>query len=381
MMGCGGMNKKIKICHYIYAINGGGVENLLFTYFSQDIMRKYCVSIITQEILDHELKDKLVSIGIDIYLVPRRTESFFENFKRSIKIIKKIKPDIMHVHLTDANWIPLMYAKMEGVRIRISHSHNVFYYSGLKKLRMSIFRKLGLHYATDLIGCSQCACDFLFGKTQKCTIVKNAINLDLYRYNNDVRRELRRNYNIDNNIFVIGCVGRLTEQKNQLFIIDILNYLVNIKNKEDVFCCLIGDGIQKIDIINRIEMYHLEKNTLLLGQINDVNKYMSMMDVIVAPSKYEGLGISNVEAQAAGLKVVASNRVPIEVNITGNMKFLSLNEKISVWGDVIYNTRVKNREQISNISINQLEEVGYSIEKASLRLDQIYKECLSRYEV
>lgn len=80
----------------------------------------------------------------------------------------------------------------------------------------------------------------------------------------------------------------------------------------------------------------LESCVRFIGITDDTAAYMQAMDVFVLPSRYEGLPVVCVEAQAAGLECVLSSEITREVNLTGRVKFLSIDSKnTGAWADTI----------------------------------------------
>lgn len=369
-----------KVCHYVYAISGGGVESFLYSYFSQTILMEYDVYIITQEIEDFSMKKKFEKIGIKLYCVPKRSESLINNFFSTIKILKQINPDILHVHLTDANWVPLLYGKMLGIGVRISHSHNVFYHKGFSNCKSTVFKLLGKYTANVYMGCSEAACSYLFGNNTKAYVIKNAIETELFKYNELKRYELRKKYKIQNNAFVIGCVGRLTEQKNQYYALEVMNALCKNEKGFVSYLVFVGEGEMKEGLERRVDELSLKSRVHFVGQSEDVSGFMSFFDVLISPSIFEGLGIVNVEAQMSNLRVLASDKVPKEVDLTGNVSFLKLDTNIDEWVNELIKVQ---REAIDRNGINnstKLTEAGYTIELAAKKLNNIYKGLLDDYE-
>ena len=96
------------------------------------------------------------------------------------------------------------------------------------------------------------------------------------------------------------------------------------------------------------------------------------MDIFLFPSKYEGLGIASIEAQASGLPIIASTGVPEDINITGNVKFLSLGSPINEWIKVVRATDVNNR--LNNMAKDRIVDKGYDIRTTAAELRRIYLE-------
>ena len=152
---------------------------------------------------------------------------------------------------------------------------------------------------------------------------------------------------------VVGHVGRFQYQKNHELLIDIYNSFH--KKYSDSRLLLVGQGVEEAAIKDKVNKLKLEENVMFLGIRSDVNEIMQAMDVFVLPSRFEGLGIVLIEAQAAGLPCVTSkNVVPDIVNVTGNIEF------VDRWVEAIEAQMNKaiDYEQ-SSIKVSQ---AGYDIE-------------------
>ena len=153
-------------------------------------------------------------------------------------------------------------------------------------------------------------------------MLNNAIDAKAYVYNEEVRREVRDELNLPNNLLVIGTIGRLTRQKNPTMILKIIKDLKE-KGKEFRFIW-VGVGELQENIDNEIKKKGLQSEVMMLGLRNDVPRILQAMDVFIFPSIWEGLGIVAVEAQAAGLPTLCSDKVPSEAKVTNLCKFISI---------------------------------------------------------
>ncbi len=179
------------------------------------------------------------------------------------------------------------------------------------------------------------------------------------KQNTKIRDKVRTELGIGNNDIVVGHVGRFQYQKNHELLIDIYNSFH--KKYSDSRLLLVGQGVEEAAIKDKVNKLKLEENVMFLGIRSDVNEIMQAMDVFVLPSRFEGLGIVLIEAQAAGLPCVTSkNVVPDIVNVTGNVEFVGLDEPVDRWVEAIeaQMNKAVDYEQ-SSIKVSQ---AGYDIE-------------------
>jgi len=131
---------------------------------------------------------------------------------------------------------------------------------------------------------------------------------------------MREKYRIDETILVIGHVGKFVEQKNHMFLIDIFKKIVQ-KNSR-VKLMLVGDGMMRNKIEEKINTEGLESQVILCGMQDNISRFLSVMDIIVFPSLWEGLPLSLLESQANGVPCVASDVITSEVNMGGAADFI-----------------------------------------------------------
>lgn len=363
----------IKVLHFVPALDGGGIERVLYNYYeNMDISKihfDFAIHSTKKGILGNEFAKQKSKI---YYVTPKK--------KNILKYIKDVKTaitsdeyDIIHVHQGFKSWIPLLIGKTLGCKIRIVHSHNyVAKESGYRKAYQYVERNLITSFATNYMACGEKAARWLYGnkilENNKVMILKNAINIDEYIYNESIRKDVRSRLNLENKI-CIGHVGRFSEQKNHDFLIDIFNEIY--KENKDVAMILVGTGEIVNDIKNKVKLLGLEKQVEFLGVRNDVNKIYQAMDLFVFPSLFEGLGIAAVEAQASGIECFVSDVIPKEIELSNNIKFLSLDESAMYWAECILN-RLEHIERYDARA--ELISNGYSIENEAINLVKYYHE-------
>lgn len=228
-------------------------------------------------------------------------------------------------------------------------------------------------YATDFWACSKEAGEWFYSKQimqgANYKEIKNAIDISQYKYDEDIRIAYRKKYGVEDK-FVIGNVGRLQFQKNQLFLLDIFASV--LKKKPEAILWMIGQGEDEDKIREKIQKLNLGTAVKMLGVRNDVPNLLQAMDVFVFPSVFEGLGIALLEAQATGLTCIASKDViPEEVKVTPQLQFVSLEESAEVWADRILNAEYcEKRDTLFQLAM----KAGYDINTEVGRLETLLGE-------
>lgn len=283
--------------------------------------------------------------------------------------------DILHVHSPNTGVLDLYYAKKYGITIRILHSHSTKY-SGKKinAIRNYILQLPVKKLATHYFACSLKAAEFLFGKNNigNTFIIHNAIFPNSFLFSEKVRNRYRFDLGIADTNFVIGHVGNFTEEKNHFFLLDVFRevYTQNCK----AILLLIGSGTLENQIRHRIKELELEKAVLMLGRRADVHNWLQAMDVFVFPSFFEGLPLTLIEAQTAGLHCIVSSNITTETNITNYIEYLSLESSSKIWAESILKySNGYNRENMEE----QISKAGYDIRTEVTMLEKLYFDSLN----
>ena len=224
-------------------------------------------------------------------------------------------------------------------------------------------------YANNYFACSDSAGRYFF-KGRKYMVVKNAIMTEKFAYSEEVRKKIRSGLNLEGK-FVIGHAARFAEHKNHTFLIDVFAEILKIRPESQLL--LIGDGELKKSIQNKVNALGIGEYVKFMGVRPDVNELYQAMDAFVFPSIFEGLGIVNIEAQAAGVLTFCSDAVPKEANISPVFYSIPLTKSASEWAKIIvknYDDTVYKREDMSQYVI----DAGYDIRDLSTKLQQFYLE-------
>ncbi len=342
----------------------GGIENYVMMHYRHLIKNGHNVDFIIHSNEKGFYEDEILKNSSNIYRLPRMGKHPFMYISQLKKIIKNNNYDIVHRHASASTmWVDLWIAKKCKVKVRIAHSHNACW---KHKIIHNLFKPLLFHYATDFFACSSAAGKWMFGN-KEYNIMKNGINIDKFKYDYFKRNILRKEYLVDDKV-VLCNVARLSPEKNQKFLIDLVHKL-DAKKFELFF---VGNGTirKELEDYACLSSY---SNIHFLGSKENVNDFLSMSDVFLLPSFSEGLGISLIEAQCSGLPCIASVNVPNEADL-GLIKFEELD--LSKWEKCLYNIEInKNREN----SIQLIIDNEYSDYQVTKKVEEYYLKCLQKY--
>ncbi len=187
----------------------------------------------------------------------------------------------------------------------------------------------------EAVACSKAAAAHMFTKrrAEKALLVPNTVDAARFRFDPAVREEKRRALGIGPEETAVLHVGRLSPEKNPLFLADIAAAL---QRKPEPYRLLsVGDGEERAALERRVSALGVEDTLLRLGVRTDIPALFSAADVFILPSLYEGLPVVGVEAQAAGLPCLLSDRVTPEIKLTDCVWFLSPEAGAEAWADAV----------------------------------------------
>lgn len=358
--------------------NPGGVESFLMNNYRNINSHKIHFDFLCNTINKIAFEDEILKNNSRIFnIYPRRKNPF--RFRKELN-------DFFRKHANEYScaWINLntlvnidylKVAKKYGIKRIIVHSHNSRNmdtgFKGYITQKLHNLHKRQLQkYATDYWACSSFAAKWFYTNDllKKVKIIKNAIDVNNFSFNEKKRQSLRQKLHLENNL-VIGNVGRLHFQKNQMFILDVLSYLVKLNPK--VKLVLVGQGADKEKLENRVNELNLQKYIIFAGVQDDIQEWLSTFDLFIFPSLFEGLGIAGLEAEANGLPIYASDKViPQELKINSNFKFLDLGKGPQFWAHQIEKSNFE-RENQETIERN-FQNSGYSIESSVQKLEKYF---------
>lgn len=351
-----------------------GISNVAESYYRYQDKSQVKMDLLTINDIPQSFKAEIEADGNQHFVVSDRNKNPISYISKVKKIAKDNKYNIVYVHGNSATMaVDLLGAKLGGVKARVAHSHNTrCNHQLINKILMPIFSRL----YTDCCACSIEAGRFLF-KNKECYIVNNGICISKYSFDEVKRNEIRKKYNITQKI-VLGHIGRFTYQKNQEFLISILKGMVDYS--KDAVLLLVGIGELMDSVKQKAKEAGMENRVIFYGTTDYVNEVIQAMDCFVFPSRFEGLGIAAIEAQAAGLNCVASDQVPAKMKVNPKTVFLPLNINIKKWVEAVdecvstVDERKRERENVSE----SLRNAGYDIEENCRAMLNFYQRILER---
>lgn len=336
-----------RILCVVSSMDVGGAETFLMKiYRSLDITKyqmDFCVATNKPGFYDSEI----IQRGGQIFRITAKTQNIFLYIKDLKKVFKSNKyVAVLRNSASCFGALDLWIAKCCGVKKCILRSSNAGIDSGKISRVLHLIFRIPLTSVADIkIAPSRLAGTYTFGSKAvnngKVVFLHNAVDTTLYTFNSQHRDALRNQLGVGDKL-VVGHIGRFNIQKNHKYLIEIFKQIKE-RNSNSVLL-LIGKGELEQFIHDQVKNYGIEKDVLFLGIRSDIPEILMAMDVLVFPSLFEGMPNVVIEAQATGLPCVISDKITDEANITGLVKYLSIDDDPIEWAlqaiDSIQSTRV-----------------------------------------
>ena len=366
-------NTPIRIAQIMGKWLGGGVEAVVMNYYRHIDRNKIQFDFICDEDSTNIPYEEIEKLGGKVILIPPY-QKIFKYHKELKRVLKEGNYKIVHSHINTLSVFSLFAAKCAGVPVRIAHSHSTTNKKEKKKnLLKQILRPFSKLFATDYMCCSELSGRWLFGNKEydkgNVYLLNNAIDLEKFKFDENIRREKRKELKIDDDTLVIGHIGRFVEQKNHRFLIDIFNEVH--KQNNNSLLLLAGQGPLMEEMKEKVENLGLNDSVQFLGQRDDVAELYQAFDVFCLPSLYEGLPVVGIEAQASGLLCVFSDDMTKETKVLESTIFMSLDNTYKSWANKIVELFCKYKR---NDTKEELSNNKYNIDVESKKLEKYYNE-------
>lgn len=362
----------IKIIHFVSSLDiNSGVMNVIMNYYRYINKNEYQFSFIYFLDSEKTYEKEIITLGGEIYKISKPSFSLLW-----IKQLKEILSRderyyrIFHNHEVYLSFILKNISRNMGIKRFIVHAHATKYSD---KFMSSIRNKIlctPLRFMNyEKMACSKAAAQFLYRNASQAYILNNAVDIQKYKYDDKIRRNLRKIYNISDDTLVLGHIGRMVTQKNQIFLLKIFKDLIKSQNAVLMF---IGDGILYDKIMEFVKQEELDKSIIFLKQRTDIDELLNIMDIFLLPSLYEGLPVVCVEAQANGLPCIISDNITEEVILTPICQQISLDLSINIWVKKIIELYKKSNTMTRNQGIKNIYNTSFNIRREVKRLEEYY---------
>ncbi|MBE6805955.1 MAG: glycosyltransferase family 1 protein [Ruminococcaceae bacterium] len=351
-----------KILVYGMTDTAGGMESYLMTMYRNIPKDKITFDFVT-DWDKMAYQDEVLAGGSIIHHIPKKSDSIIGQITAFSKILKKHKEyKKVYFNIMNAGSFLNMIAPILFGRKIIVHSHSDFH----ENVRLhKIFKGIMNKFTSVKLACSIGAAEHMFTKRDinkgNYTVVKNAIDVEKFIFDAQKRDEKRKELGIEDK-FAVLHVGRIVNAKNPIYLINIFAEL--LKMKPDAVLLYAGVGNMESDVRAHAEKLGVSSSIMFLGERGDIPELMCAADVFILPSVFEGFGIVALEAQTADLPCVLSDKLPDMVEITDNVRFMSIALPAKKWAEEISKiTRTTRKNRYSDIT-----KAGYNIKDETEKL-------------
>ena len=365
----------VRIAIIMGKMHSGGKKNLVMEYYRHIDRDKVQFDFLCDEDSNSIPEEEIVSLGGRVYRIPSY-KRVFSNIAAIRRICRENKYQIMHGYNSTVNVISMLAGKMAGVPIRINECISMGHKEDKKNLIKNVLKLFPGLFSTHYMANGEACGKWQFGRKAyeegKIKVFKSVIDVNINRYDPELRQKTRRELGVEDNL-VIGHIGRLTIQKNSLFLIDIFNEIVKREPKARLL--LIGDGDMREDVLKRIDGYQLQDKVLYLGRREDVRQFYNAMDAFLLPSLYEGLPVVGLEAECCGLPMFFSTEIQRESSPCDDIGFfVSLKRGAAGWAKLVLSTMKKCGERRDRSE--DIIEKGFDSTREGKALTEYYLELL-----
>jgi len=361
----------IRVAQIIGQVLLAGVDTVVMNYYRNIDRTKVQFDFIVDGYDSTPIDDEIKELGGRVYKVESYTKDMLKSMQQYYQIFKDNHYPIVHSHMNTLSVFPLFEAWRAGIPVRVAHNHSTSNKGEGKRTMMKyMLRPFAKVFSTHFCACSPLAGEWLFGKdfynSGKVRLIQNAIDIQHFSFNQDIRDRIRKELGLVNK-FVVGHVGRFVYQKNHEYLLDIFSDIH--RHNQNSVLLLIGDGPLKSQIEQKVARLDLGKFVHFLGVRKDVPNLMQAMDIFIFPSNYEGLGMVAIEAQAAGLPTIVSEEIPIQVKITNLLSYCHLSQSSGEWAEAAL-SRMNGFQRIKND--DAIKAAGFDIRTEADKLLQMY---------
>ncbi len=351
-------------------LNRGGAETMCMNLYKNIDRSKVQFDFVKHGDRIGDFEQEIQELGGIVYTAPIyrvynhvQYEKWWRNFFKEHEEYR-----IVHAHYFTVASIYLKIAQ-DFHRTAIAHSHNTQIDGIVRKI---LVKRIETH-ADYCFACTEDAGKWMF-PNKPYVVLNNAIDSEKFQYNREKREEIRASFGIKNEL-VIGIVGRFNAEKNPFYSLRIIDEAAKSIPKFRVLWIGVGDKLKK-EVENKIIEAKLQDIVYMLGGRSDVPQLLQAMDVFLMPSLFEGLPVSLIEAQAAGLPCLCSERISRKVDITGLCSFFPLDDDLHCWIDALLNIDVHERKNQKQAII----DAGYDVKETSKEMERFYLDLANKNE-
>lgn len=342
------MSEPIRVLHIVGAMYPGGYENFIMNLYENIDREKLQFDMVVHGRKPNDYVEKIQSMGGRVYELPRLTKKPVKSLKMLYELVRKNQYKAVIRHTPNALTVPQLWAAKKAGAFTICHSHNE---TDPKKFLHKV-GKLWIPFSVDdRFACSEKAGIWMFGK-KDYRVIHNAIDLNKFSYSPSKADQVKEEFGLQGK-HIYGHIANFIASKNHMFLLEIYKKIAELDPKAVFFC--LGEGDLRPEIEAKRKELQLEDRVILTGTRFDAENFMSAFGVLIFPSFFEGLPLTLIEAQAAGLQCLISDTITKDVVVSSDLIHAkSLEEDAESWARAA-------------VALYQNPPVGRECQKESIR--------------
>lgn len=360
----------IRVLHVLGGLERGGAETMVLNLYRAIDRKQIQFDFIIHTKEHQAYYDEIISLGGRIYSFPKFNIKNYFSVKKNWNLFFLKHPEykILHSHVRSYASLYIPVAKKHGLKT-IIHSHSTSNGKGIESLVKKMMQYPLRNQADFFMGCSKEAGEWLFGKkivnSDKYFMLQNAIDVDAYKYNIEIRTKYRIELGLKDEMTFIH-VGRFHPAKNHVFLLNLFSEIH--KRNENTKLVLVGDGDLRPQIERQITNLRIEDSVILTGNRSDVPNLLQAADCFLFPSNWEGLPVTVVEAQASGMPCLISDRITKDVDVSPLVKYLSIDHGVENWVNALEKIDYSRQDVMELI-----KKAHFDISSTAIWLQNFYK--------
>ena len=357
----------IRVLQMIGSLNVGGSQTMILNIYRNIDRTKMQFDFVLDHPNETYFAEDVKALGAKIYTMPGFNGSNAAEIKRDWNNFFYMHPEykVLHSHVRSYASLYLPVAKKHGVKT-IIHSHSTSNGTGAMAMAKNALQYPLKKQADILMACSTEAGRWLYGEkamqSDKYVFMPNGVDLERFSYNAEARKRLRKELGLEGK-FVVGHVGRFMADKNHGFLVEAFAKLHEQEPNSTLL--LVGEGALQLQTAQKAVQLGVAEDVIMTGNRNDVAELLSAMDVFAFPSIREGLPVTLIEAQAAGLPCLISENVSPDVDVSKLAKRLPIDAP-ERWAEEM----LKKQERMDVKT--DIIKAGFDVKDSAKKMQELY---------
>ena len=371
------------IVHVVHHLTVGGLENGLVNLVNRLPQNEYRHAIVC--LTDYsDFKARIKKPGVEVYALHKRPGKDMKVYLDLWRLFRRLKPDVVHTR-NIATLEAQLPALLAGVAYRVHGEHgrdltDIDGDNAKYKLLRKVFRPVISRYVALSFDLRKYLQAEIGISDHKISQICNGVDTESFSLTRGKEKRLLPAGFNDEGVIVIGTVGRMEPEKDQITLVKAFIHLLNElpQARQKLRLVMIGDGALMEPVITLLDQAGVRELAWLPGERDDVSLLLQTMDVFVLSSLIEGISNTILEAMASGLPVVATNvggnSEIVDEDVTGLL--VPRGDPLSLAAAIRRYIEDPEMRQRHGALARRRAEEEFSINKMVLRYQNLYDELL-----